>query len=109
MGVTVVDGGLNIAVPSEHATLIEFCLFDSDGAAELDRVALPVRTGDVWHGFFPGVGVGAVYGFRVHGPWQPSAGHFFNPNKVIVDAQVKSVLPFLNLQTSHKAPARGEP
>ena len=28
---------------------------------------------------------GAIYGYRVHGPYEPEAGHRFNPNKLLLD------------------------
>jgi len=31
------------------------------------------------------VGAGQLYGFRVHGPFDPSRGHRFNPSKLLVD------------------------
>jgi hypothetical protein len=49
--VTLVAQGVNVAVASAHATSIEFCRFDRSGRTEIERIALPARTGDVWHGF----------------------------------------------------------
>ena len=40
---------------------------------ELERIALPERTGDVFHGFIAGVGDGERYGLRAHGPYDPRA------------------------------------
>ncbi len=85
LGATLADGGVNVAVCSAHAEAIEFCLFDDAGVTEIARVALPARTGDVWHGFVPGIAAGARYGLRAHGPWSPHAGHRFNPAKLLVD------------------------
>ncbi len=71
LGVVPVEGGVNVAVFSAHATEIVFCLYDAAGEAEQSRVTLPERTGDVHHGFIPGVKPGARYGFRARGPWEP--------------------------------------
>jgi glycogen operon protein len=80
------DGkGTNFALFSAHATRVELCLFDSTGAKELERIALPEKTGDVWHGYIPDIHQGALYGYRVHGPYDPRAGHRFNSNKLLLD------------------------
>jgi glycogen operon protein len=85
LGVTPMDGGVNVAVWSGSAEAVEFCLFDASGAREIERVTLPGRTGDVLHGFVGGVAPGARYGLRAHGPWAPREGHRFNPAKLLVD------------------------
>ena len=78
--------GTNFAVFSAIADRVELCLFDA-GGHERARLALPSRTGDIWHGFLPAEfgGVGTLYGYRVHGPYHPSAGHRCNPAKLLVD------------------------
>jgi len=85
LGVTLSAGGANVAVFSAHATRIELCLFDASGDAELERIALPERTGDVFHGFVAGIEPGRRYGLRAHGPYDPPHGHRFNPAKLLVD------------------------
>jgi glycogen operon protein len=77
--------GLNIAVWSRHALAIEVCLFDESGEVETARLRLPGRTGPVFHGLILGVGVGARYGLRAHGPFAPALGHAFDPAKLLVD------------------------
>ena len=80
------DGkGTNFAIFSANATKVEVCLFDDKGEQELDRVALPEYTNQIWHGYLPDVRPGTVYGYRVHGPYEPEAGHRFNPNKLLID------------------------
>lgn len=92
MGASCEGDGVNFAVFSEHASQVELCLFGSDGHAELARVPLPVRSGDVWHGRLPGARPGLVYGFRVHGPWRPERGHRFNPNKLLLDPWAREIV-----------------
>ena len=58
---------------------------------ETDRVLLPEYTDQVWHGCLPDVKPGQLYGYRVHGPYEPSAGHRFNPNKLVVDPYAKAL------------------
>jgi isoamylase len=80
------DGkGTNFTLFSANATKVEICLFDSHGAKELERIALPEYTDQFWHGYIPDVHPAAVYGLRVHGPYEPAAGHRFNPNKLLLD------------------------
>ena len=85
LGLTLLPYGANIAVFSAHATSIEVCLFDATGQVETERVALPERTGDVFHGFLPDIQAGARYGLRAHGPYSPRDGHLFNAAKLLVD------------------------
>ena len=79
--------GTNFAVFSRHATRVELCLFDATGREEVARLALPGRTGDIWHGFLPARfgEAGLLYGYRVHGPYQPGDGHRYNPAKLLID------------------------
>jgi isoamylase len=80
------DGqGTNFSLFSANATKVELCLFDADGEKELERIELPEYTDEIWHGYLPDVGPGTVYGYRVHGPYEPENGHRFNPNKLLID------------------------
>ena len=45
----------------------------------------------VWHGYLPDVRPGQLYGYRVHGPYDPHQGHRFNPNKLVLDPYAKVV------------------
>ncbi len=85
LGATLVDGGVNFAVFSAHATRIELCLYDRDGADELARIALPAYTDGVWHGWLAGAGPGLVYGLRAYGSNDAARGHRFNPAKLLLD------------------------
>jgi isoamylase len=85
------DGkGTNFTLFSANATKVEVCLFDHTGAKELERLALPEYTDQIWHGYLPDVGPETVYGFRVHGPYEPLAGHRFNPNKLLLDPYARA-------------------
>jgi glycogen operon protein len=91
------DGlGVNFCVFSAHAERIELCLFDSAGRREVARLALPDCTDEVFHGYLPGARPGQVYGYRVHGPYQPEAGHRFNPNKLLLDPYAKKTIGTLH-------------
>ncbi|MDY0887349.1 glycogen debranching protein GlgX [Kosakonia sp. CFBP8986] len=89
LGAEVQSGGVNFSLFSAHAERVELCLFDAEGNEQ--RVDLPVRTGDIWHGFLPGAKAGQRYGYRVHGPWQPTQGHRFNPAKLLLDPCARRV------------------
>src|SRR4051794_29726476 len=84
LGLTLLAGGANVAVYSAHARSIELCLFDATGNVEVERIALPERTGNVFHGFVHGIAAGDRYGLRAHGPYAPREGHLFNPAKLLV-------------------------
>lgn len=86
------DGGVNVAVFSDHATRIELCLFDGSGSRELRRYDLHGPHDGVFHGFLPGVGPGLVYGLRAHGPYAPEQGHRFNPHKLLLDPWAREIV-----------------
>ncbi|MGH9617417.1 MAG: glycogen debranching protein GlgX, partial [Acidobacteriaceae bacterium] len=80
------DGsGTNFALFSANATSVEVCIFDSTGTRELQRIELPECTNQIWHGYLPKITPGTVYGYRVHGPYEPGKGHRFNSNKLLLD------------------------
>ena len=86
------DGeGVNFAVFSAHADLVELCLFTDDGSVERARIPLTERHGDVWHVYVAGLGPGTRYGYRVHGPYEPEKGHRFNPHKLLLDPYAKKL------------------
>ncbi len=85
LGANVEEGGVNFALFSAHAQSVELCLFDPTGSMEIARLTLPQNTNEIWHGFVPGLKAGALYGYRVHGPYDPENGHRFNANKLLVD------------------------
>jgi isoamylase len=91
LGATWTGLGVNFALFSATATKVELCLFDDQGLRELDRVELPEYTDEVWHGFVPDARPGTVYGYRVHGPYEPADGYRFNPNKLVMDPYAKAL------------------
>ena len=91
-GATWTGLGVNFALFSANATKVELCLFDDLGEREIERIELPEFTDEVWHGFLPDARPGTVYGYRVHGPYEPAHGHRFNPNKLLLDPYAKAVV-----------------
>lgn len=91
-GATYDGSGVNFAVFSANATAVDICLFDQDGKTETDRIRLPEYTDQVFHGWIPDLHPGQLYGLRVHGPYEPDAGHRFNPNKLLLDPYARGHL-----------------
>lgn len=91
LGATWDGRGVNFALFSAHATRVELCLYDATGAREIGRVDLPGYTDEVWHGYCPDVRPDALYGYRVHGPYEPEHGHRFNPHKLLIDPYAKAL------------------
>ncbi|WP_259678279.1 alpha-amylase family glycosyl hydrolase [Arthrobacter oryzae] len=89
LGVTLRDGGANVAIYSQSADAVEICTFDGDGAET--RTVLPERTGHVFHGMIPGIEVGTRYGIRVDGAWNPDAGLRHNVNKLLLDPHATAI------------------
>ncbi|MDW4499749.1 glycogen debranching protein GlgX [Sulfitobacter sp. D35] len=85
LGATWDGSGTNFALFSAHAEKVELCLFDARGRREIERIELPEFTHQVWHGYLTDVRPGQLYGYRVHGPYAPEAGHRFNSNKLLLD------------------------
>jgi glycogen operon protein len=101
LGATWDGRGTNFALFSAHATKVEICLFDSQGKRELERIALPERTEDVWHGYLNDIAPGQLYGYRVHGPYQPEQGYRFNANKLLIDPYAKRLAGRLVWSDAH--------
>ncbi len=91
LGASCQPDGVNFALYSSHAERVELCLFDDSGEHETGRFTLPECTNGVWHGFLPGVRTGQKYGYRVHGPYEPEAGHRFNPHKLLIDPYARQL------------------
>jgi isoamylase len=85
-------GGVNFAVFSEGGREVELCLFDpSDPGRQTDVLRLREVAAHVWHGYVSGLAPGQLYGYRVHGPHDPAAGHRFNPAKLLVDPYAQAL------------------
>ncbi len=89
LGATYDGVGTNFSLFTEVGDHVELCLFDDDGA-EI-RHALREVDAFVWHGYLPNVGPGQLYGYRVHGPYDPASGHRCDPCKLLLDPYAKAV------------------
>ncbi len=109
LGATWDGRGTNFALFSANAEKIELCLFDSQGRREIDRVALPERTEDIWHGYLADVTPGQLYGYRVHGPYEPEKGHRFNAHKLLLDPYARRLAGRLVWSDAHFGYRPGSP
>ncbi len=92
LGATWDGEGVNFALFSEHATAVELCLFEDPSSSEATaRIPMPAATDRVWHAYLPDLRPGALYGYRVDGPYAPGEGHRFNRHKLLIDPYAKAV------------------
>jgi len=101
LGATWDGRGTNFALFSANAEKVELCLFDNQGRRELERIDLPERTEDVWHGYLNDVSPGQLYGYRVYGAYEPEHGHRFNPNKLLLDPYARRLAGRLVWSDAH--------
>lgn len=109
LGATWDGRGTNFALFSSTAERVELCLFDSQARRELERITLPEKTEDVWHGYLNDVSPGQPYGYRVYGPYDPARGHRFNPNKLLLDPYAKRLIGRLVWSDAHFGYRAGSP
>jgi isoamylase len=109
LGAHVVPGGVHLAVFSEHAQAMQWCLFDQSGQKELRRYRLHGPHDGVFHGLLPGAGAGLVYGLRAWGPHQPEEGHRFNPHKLLLDPYAREIVGSFAWRAEHHGYELGHP
>jgi glycogen operon protein len=85
LGATLGKAGADFRLWSHHAELVELCLFDEAGKSELRRLPMTRGEGDIHQAFVEVLKEGARYGFRIHGPYDPAQGHWYDPSKLLVD------------------------
>jgi isoamylase len=103
LGATWDGRGTNFALFSANAQKVELCLFDNQGRREIERIELPERSEDVWHGYLNDVTPGQLYGYRVHGPYEPERGFRFNSHKLLIDPYAKQLAGRLVWSDAHFA------
>ena len=92
LGATWDGEGVNFALYADNATAVELCLFSSpEDEVESFKIKLVERTHHVWHAYFPEIQPGQLYGYRVHGTYDPQNGHRFNPSKLLIDPYAKAI------------------
>lgn len=108
LGATWDGSGVNFALFSENATAVELCLFDSEGENEV-RIPVTQQTDHVWHIYLPEARTGQLYGYRVHGPYEPMEGHRFNPAKLLRDPYARAISDTINWDDAHFGYIIGHP
>ncbi len=101
LGATWDGEGVNFALFSESAEKVELCLFDQFGRREIQRILLREQTDQVWHCYLPEARPGVLYGYRVHGRYEPTKGLRFNRNKLLLDPYAKQIQNGLKWHDSH--------
>ncbi len=109
LGATWDGRGVNFALFSAHAEKVELCLFDSTRTKEVTRVVLPECTDQIWHGYLPDARPGTLYGYRVHGPYEPENGHRFNHHKLLLDPYARLLRGRLKWRDAHFGYRIGSP
>jgi glycogen operon protein len=92
LGATWDGEGVNFALFSEHATQIELCIFDARSQRQTHCLNVPWQTNQVWHCYLPEMRPGTLYGYRVHGPYDPKLGLRFNHNKLLLDPYARQIV-----------------
>ena len=95
------DGkGVNFSIYAAHATAVELCLFEENSGQPKSIIKLFERTSQIWHIYIPGISPGQCYGYRIYGPFNPSKGQRFNPNKLLIDPYAKAISGSVNWHES---------
>lgn len=101
LGATWDGQGVNFSLFADNATGVELCLFDHpDSQAETERIRFHEKSHQIWHGYLPDLKPGQLYGYRVHGPYDPANGHRYNPNKLLIDPYAKALGSTINWDDS---------
>lgn len=87
------DGGINFAVSVPPDVDVDLCLFTDPTTPNREtlRLAMTERRGDICHLRVSGIPAGSTYGYRAHGDWDPYAGLFFNPQKLLLDPYARRI------------------
>jgi isoamylase len=101
LGATWDGEGVNFALFSEHADEVELNIFYRRSRTGPVTIRLREHTDQVWHCYLPLARPGLLYGYRVYGPYAPSQGHRFNPNKLLLDPYAKSIRGDINWSDAH--------
>jgi glycogen operon protein len=95
LGATVLPEGVNFSLYSKTGLAVELLFFDDVDDANPSRLVhihpRKNRTFHYWHVYVPGVKPGQLYGYRVRGPFDPSQGHRFDGDKLLLDPYGRGV------------------
>ncbi|MGV3762784.1 glycogen debranching protein GlgX [Parapedobacter sp.] len=110
LGATWDGKGVNFSIYAEHAVEVRLCLFDGEAPDAAETViTIAERTHQVWHGYVPGLVPGQCYGYRMDGPFEPSVGQRYNPNKLLLDPYAKAISGVVDAHEAHLGYNVGDP
>ena len=109
LGATWDGQGVNFSLFSENAERVELCLFDDKVEVETERIPLAEKTDQIFHAYLPEARPGLIYGYRVHGPYDPAKGHRFNANKLLLDPYAKDIVGATTWSDAHFGYEIGNP
>ena len=112
LGATVCAGGVAFALAAPGADAVQLCLFGASGHTCTATHTLQRDAQGIWRTFVTGLGAGALYGYRVHGPWNPAQGQRFNPAKLLLDPYTRQVLGHYDgddIHNGHRADDPSQP
>ncbi len=97
LGATWDGKGVNFTLYADNAEAVDLCLFDSpEPDAREEVIRITQRSHHIWHIYLPDTAPGQLYGFRVHGPYEPGQGHRFNAHKLLLDPYAKAIAGAIN-------------
>ena len=95
LGATLFDGGVHFGLVSRRATRVWIQIYDhaqdDSPSLEIELNEADNRTGDVWHADVHGLSAGAIYMFRVDGPFEPHNGLRFAPARPLLDPYARAL------------------
>ena len=101
LGATSTSKGVNFALYAPNATKVELCLFKTpEDEIEYTKINVTEYSHSIWHTFIPHLKPGQLYGYRVHGPYEPENGLRFNANKLLIDPYAKAISGTINWHDS---------
>ncbi|MBV6643210.1 MAG: glycogen debranching protein GlgX [Cyclobacteriaceae bacterium] len=96
LGATVLKSGVNFSVYSKDALNIDLYLFDKvDDPEPFQVISLKSSINHsfhYWHVFVKELPVGTIYGYKVHGPFDPENGLRFDYEKLLLDPYSRAVV-----------------
>ena len=89
LGANIDSCGTRFALWAPRATRVELALINRDH--EQTNHDMEPGNDSVWSVHVDGVGAGQLYGYRVHGLWEPKSGQRFNPARLLLDPYAKAI------------------
>ena len=91
IGATLSATGCNFAVHCPNGDGVQLCLFTPDTEEQIAIIAMPAKTGKIWHCFVENLNAGQLYAYRTSGDNHAHQGLHFNPQKLLIDPYAKAL------------------